>query len=436
MKQKLYVCLSLLLAAALAMGSLLTVSLAYPRLSEAASGALTRAVSVFSGTDAAAADATGTDATGTDATPTDATPTDATPTDATPTDATPSDAECAHERTVVKDADPEVCTKEHFTGRVYCAVCGKLLDEGAMAPAAGHRFRLLRQEADIVMREVVAVVKCDVCGLEKRIPLSEYNVTYRRGEKAYADGAYLIVTEGLTAADLLADCPEDAVVLGPDGSAVAADQLAGSGLTVLFPSSRRYVVVLYGDADGDGKITPEDARVALRRSVNLEEPLEWRDKACHVVDDGKRAVKPEDARQILRASVKLEDATRFGRRPGSEATPTDATPTDATPTDATPTDATPTDATPTDATPTDAAPQPGEYICIWKGGVNLRADHSLEALPLAVIRWGEAVTVTEVQEEDETGETVLWGKILYKELEGWSMLKYFKPGTDPGWGDD
>ena len=136
-----------------------------------------------------------------------------------------------------------------------------------------------------------------------------------------------------------------------------------------------------------------------------------------------------------RTGASATDATPTDATP-TDATPTDATPTDATPTDATPTDATPTDATPTDATPTDAAPQPGEFVCIWKGGVNLRADHSLEALPLAVIRWGEAVTVTEVQEEDETGETVLWGKILYKELEGWSMLKYFKPGTDPGWGDD
>ena len=399
MKQKLYVCFSLLLAVSVAAGSFLTVSLAYPRRSET----LSRAVSAVSATDAA--------------TGTDATPTDATPTDATPTDATESDAVCIHEKTVVKDADPDVCTKEHFTGRVYCANCGELLDEGVVAPPAGHRFRLLRQEADIVMREVVAVVKCDVCGLEKRIPLSEYNVTYRDGEKAFADGKYLIVREGVTAAELLADCPEDAVVLKMNGSAAAADQETGSGMTVLFPSSRRYTVVLYGDADGDGKITPEDARLALRLSVNLEESIEWRDIASHVQNDGKRAVRPEDARLILRAAVGLEDAARFGKRPESNATPTDATPTDATPTDA----------TPTDATPTDAEPLPGEYVCIWKGGVNLRADHSLEALPLAVIRWGEAVTVTELCEEDETGEPVLWGKILYRDYAGWSMLKYFTP---------
>ena len=83
-----------------------------------------------------------------------------------------------------------------------------------------------------------------------------------------------------------------------------------------------------------------------------------------------------------------------------------------------------------------AEPRPGEYVCIWKGGVNLRADHSLEALPLAVIRWGEAVTVTELCEEDETGEPVLWGKILYRDYAGWSMLKYFTPVQNTEQEDD
>ena len=366
----------------------------------------------------------------------------ATETDAVATDtdavATDTDAEsCSHTNTVVRYADTEVCTKPHFTGCVYCADCGQLLDAGGVAPAEGHRFRYVRQEPDTVMREVVVVTECSVCGLQKRIPLSEYNVGYQGDKKTFADGKYLIVTEGLTPADVLAVCPEDSVLLTAEGGPAAGDQALGTGMTLLFPSSREYTVVLYGDADGDGVITPSDARFALRLSVSLEEHSELRDKACHVENDGKRAVTSADARLILRASVRLEDAALFGREPDpqatptdatpTDATPTDATPTDATPTDATPTDATPTDATPTDATPTDAEPQPGEYVCQWKGGVNLRADHSKEASPVKVIPLGETVTVTEVCAETETGKTVYWGKITYQGETGWSMLRFFAP---------
>lgn len=64
-------------------------------------------------------------------------------------------------------------------------------------------------------------------------------------------------------------------------------------------------IVNIGDADGDGIITPADARLALRAAVQLE-PCE-KDSAlfigCDWNCDGK--VTPEDARMILRFAVKL-----------------------------------------------------------------------------------------------------------------------------------
>lgn len=64
-----------------------------------------------------------------------------------------------------------------------------------------------------------------------------------------------------------------------------------------------------GDIDGDGKISAADARLALRRSVGLENYKEGSDAflACDVDFDGK--VSAADARLILRASVGLEDPT-------------------------------------------------------------------------------------------------------------------------------
>ena len=66
-----------------------------------------------------------------------------------------------------------------------------------------------------------------------------------------------------------------------------------------------------GDVDGDGKISSADARLALRRSVKLENYPEGSAQylACDADGDGK--VSSADARLILRASVGLEDASQW-----------------------------------------------------------------------------------------------------------------------------
>ncbi|MBQ6067572.1 MAG: hypothetical protein IJK89_12230 [Clostridia bacterium] len=69
-----------------------------------------------------------------------------------------------------------------------------------------------------------------------------------------------------------------------------------------------------GDVDGDGKISSADARLALRRSVSLENYPEGSVQflACDV--DGDNKVSSADARLILRASVGLEDATKWKKQ--------------------------------------------------------------------------------------------------------------------------
>ena len=64
--------------------------------------------------------------------------------------------------------------------------------------------------------------------------------------------------------------------------------------------------VMAGDADGNGKLTPEDARLILRTSVGLEKYSAGSREvlACDADHDG--AVTPGDARLILRAVVGLE----------------------------------------------------------------------------------------------------------------------------------
>ena len=66
-----------------------------------------------------------------------------------------------------------------------------------------------------------------------------------------------------------------------------------------------------GDVDGDGKISSADARLALRRSVMLEDYPEGTAPYLACDADGDGAVSSADARLILRASVGLEDATKW-----------------------------------------------------------------------------------------------------------------------------
>lgn len=59
-----------------------------------------------------------------------------------------------------------------------------------------------------------------------------------------------------------------------------------------------------GDVDGNGKVTPADARLALRAAANLEK---LGDKALKAADlDGNGKVTPAEARKILRVSANLE----------------------------------------------------------------------------------------------------------------------------------
>ena len=69
-----------------------------------------------------------------------------------------------------------------------------------------------------------------------------------------------------------------------------------------------------GDVDGDGKISSADARLALRRSVSLEDYPAGSAQylACDV--DGDKKASSADARLILRASVGLEDASKWQKQ--------------------------------------------------------------------------------------------------------------------------
>ena len=101
--------------------------------------------------------------------------------------------------------------------------------------------------------------------------------------------------------------PKQTVLYGENGSYI--QQWAADNGRVFIPIEK-----LSGDVDGDGKTSAADARLALRRSVNLERYPAGSSQclACDADGDGK--VTSTDARLILRASVGLEDASKFGKK--------------------------------------------------------------------------------------------------------------------------
>lgn len=122
---------------------------------------------------------------------------------------------------------------------------------------------------------------------------------------------------------------EKLIVLSPDMIAVRADltleefaallpeeakfelseetEILKTGIKVtvtLNEETYEYTVCVKGDVSGDGKVLAEDARLALRQAVELEELEGAKLIAAQTAGDSK--ITAEDARAILRVAVELE----------------------------------------------------------------------------------------------------------------------------------
>lgn len=82
------------------------------------------------------------------------------------------------------------------------------------------------------------------------------------------------------------------------------EEKAGTGMTIMFGLDK-YTVIVMGDADSNGKITPADARAALRIAARLDESTDNQKSALDL--DGNGKVSPGEARQILRFAARLDD---------------------------------------------------------------------------------------------------------------------------------
>ena len=158
-------------------------------------------------------------------------------------------------------------------------------------------------------------------------PYSAARLTWEPADEAFAPDTAYTVHIALTLRDeyaLPSDVNDVAATVNGNPAAVTKE------MVTIGHSHLSYLVVSYtfpktaatpeeppvsavkpGDVDKDGEITAADARLALRRAVELETYAPGSDEfiACNVDKDAE--VTAADARMILRAAVELEDPTTW-----------------------------------------------------------------------------------------------------------------------------
>ncbi len=136
--------------------------------------------------------------------------------------------------------------------------------------------------------------------------VTELHITH---EDVFKDaGSVIVVAPDTQLGDVMFTLSGGAgvAVTRPDGGPVTPEDAVCSGMELTMPEGEKDTLVVLGDADGDGQITSADARLALRYSVKLDNPVRWQLNASRVT--GGEKTTSEDARLILRSSVSLENA--------------------------------------------------------------------------------------------------------------------------------
>ncbi len=158
----------------------------------------------------------------------------------------------------------------------------------------------------------IARGKCKDCNAVQTAIIEKTAFVGNENATVNMDGVILAVAQ-YAVADLMKQAGEGAVLTDRNGNAVTEDAFVGTGMTLTMADGSSYTVLVIGDCDGNGIIAAEDARLALRLSVGLEDfssdSVQY--KACDVADT--RGVTSLDARSILRASVGLEKPSDWKR---------------------------------------------------------------------------------------------------------------------------
>ena len=156
----------------------------------------------------------------------------------------------------------------------------------------------------------------EIAAAYRDLPAAEHSVTVVNGAAdtpSALKGVTVTVTASAAPAGKIFDKWE--VIKGgvtlADATKASTTFVMGDGDVIVEAAYKDASGIKLGDVDFDGNITAGDARLCLRRAVELEtyEPGSAEYTACDVDKDG--TVTAADARSILRAAVELEDPSTW-----------------------------------------------------------------------------------------------------------------------------
>ncbi|MCD7775349.1 MAG: dockerin type I repeat-containing protein [Clostridiales bacterium] len=159
------------------------------------------------------------------------------------------------------------------------------------------------------MKKILSIIICIfmLCACMSVLAFAEYtpDISCLWIEDEGNSYAYLL-TE-ITAGDLAGlhsyDGNEEKITITRDGKELASDDAVLTGDVWACPHGE-HTVILLGDADGNGKISVADARLALRISAGLETADDLAAAAADMNGDG--TVNAADSRTILRCAAGLD----------------------------------------------------------------------------------------------------------------------------------
>ncbi len=217
-----------------------------------------------------------------------------------------------HVNTVSASAVEATCSEVGYTAGIYCDDCHKYISghkETEKNPSVHNNTTIVDEiPATTENAGYTAGVYCSDCQryISGHTEIPKIEATFTDSENAVKAGKYIFVNCGLPVADLLSQAGKNAVIKDRSGSAVSADKLPGTGMTLMFSDGKQYTVIVLGDVDCDGAVTAADARLVLRAAVGLEQYKENSYQYAAGNVEAQNKLSAADARRILRTAVGLE----------------------------------------------------------------------------------------------------------------------------------
>ena len=207
------------------------------------------------------------------------------------------------------------CTAKGLTDGTKCSVCGEILTAQEEISATGHTEEILPAvPATYTETGLTEGKKCSVCNeilvAQEVIPILELPTLKPGTDNITVTDTVVKLTPKMKASAFKSGVEnENIAILSADGKALADNALVGTGAKVQIKDKdgkvlSEYEVLVKCDVNGDGQITPADARLALRCAAKLEKLSGLYETAANYDDKG--IITPSDARMILRKAAGLE----------------------------------------------------------------------------------------------------------------------------------